>query len=163
MAARAQPPHLLAGPHCNGIGKQIAVAVRVPLGGELRVLCGEIVEAREDLAVRAVGTAAPSSPAKHLCLPLVAARAHPPHLSTGANRDITGAQVAVAVRVPLGGQVGMGRGEIVEASENFAIGTVGTTVATNSVTNPCLPLVPLFTAPPDYFAATRCNIPWIQG
>ena len=84
VAALAPPPHLPAGPRGDAFRRERAIFGGVPLGRQKRVLMGQAVFLRLDLAVDTKRAAAARCPGPDLCLPPVALFTPPPGLLLAA-------------------------------------------------------------------------------
>ena len=91
--------------------------------------------------------------------PDVALRALPPDIPAAARHDHFGRQLAVERRMPLGGNVGRGGREIVEAREHLASRAVGAALLARGAERDAHgKRVPLFAAPPCHRGAAAGNI-----
>ena len=92
-------------------------------------------------------------------LPLVTAGAAPPDFFAAAGEYMVRGEGAVFCWVPLFGDGGIARGQIVEAGEHFFIGAVGTAaVALGAAGDDSLILMPLVAAPPDFAIAGGSDV-----
>lgn len=146
----AAPPDALAAAHGHLVGAERAIALRVPLGGDLGFQRRQIVEPRQDLAARAVGAAGGKlDPPAHRGPPRMPLLALPPDGPVAVRRHLFGAQAVVFRRVPLGGQGGKGRGEVIHPRQDQPPGAHGAPRPTAGPAGHAgLPLVPRLAAPP---------------
>ena len=156
VAVPASPPHLSAAVGGDGLRRQRAVSLPVPLRGDLRELGGKIVLPGDDhpsgahRAALAVGLGGDNG------LPFVALAAPPPDFFVAPWPHVPRGKSAVLADMPLSGQVGAEGGKIIFTGDCDLPGTVG---AAGPQQGPGLdlrlPLVALFTLPPDLFVAAR--------
>ena len=118
VPGRAAPPQLAVGAGGDPVEVDAGVADRVGLGGEVGMGVAQprpelpgLQGPETPLPVGADGTAGPAGPVDHLGLPAVAFGAAPPHLPLRPGGQGGGVDPGVAVRVELGGQVGVGGGD----------------------------------------------------
>ena len=127
---------------------QRAIFRRVPLTGELGILAGEIVFAGDDFFASADWTACAVVAAGNVGLPFVALVADPPHFATTAGEHIARCQIAILRRMPLAGELGIDRRQIVHASEHHAIGANRTAGTADARFYLRLPFVAVLADPP---------------
>ena len=150
VALAALPPHTLAAARGNVLRCEAAVQRGVPFFGDLRVFGGEIVEARQHLATRAIGAAvAALGAAGHHGLIVVALRAAPPNLAIAGWGDLFRGEAAVFNGVPFSGEVRVLTGEVVVASDDDLAGTHRTAAAVDTAGDAGLPGVAFGALPPD--------------
>lgn len=109
-------------PGCDHSWGQSAVERRVPFGGDFRLGCCKIVEACQHFFVRAVWAAAAVCTGGNDGLKAVALFAAPPRLAVACGCDLLRGQSAVARCVPLRGQRGLLRSEVIEARQDLLPG-----------------------------------------
>jgi hypothetical protein len=114
MAGRALPPRLLAGSGGHVFGPEVAVAVRMPLRGEVGSECGEGAFGCGS-SPGAVGTPRAAAAVEYRCRPVVALGASPPDTLTRARRNLVWFQGAILRRVPLCGKVGVNGCQVTNA------------------------------------------------
>ena len=106
VARGTLPPDPLVAAGSDHLRSQNAVELRMPLGGQLRVGRGKVVEPRQHLAVGAVRTVAGLlHPGGDHRAVLVALPTLPPDPAVAAWRDLRRCERAVFRRVPLGRNV----------------------------------------------------------
>ena len=125
MAALAAPPCELAAYGLHAGGLQALVHARVPHRRYAGMRGGQVVEAGEHLAPRAVRAAQVRLALAHsVCYeagPLVALLALPPDALVGVGDHVGRLQVAVALLVPVPRDLGMRRPRVVEAAQQLAV------------------------------------------
>lgn len=124
MPVLALPKHLP-----SGIGADLfrtQVVATVPLSGEIRSESGEVGNAREGALANAVGAARAIHSVGDCCLPAMAAPTGPPNPLRCARADGARHQLAVALVVPLGREVGVQCGEVGLARSGATAATIGT-------------------------------------
>lgn len=95
----------------------------VPLGCDLGIFCGEVVEAGEHSLIGAVRAAAITLGAGgNDGLVFVALRAEPPDFAIASGRDVVWSKCAVFCWVPFFGDGGILAGEVVFAGNDFLAG-----------------------------------------
>ena len=161
----AQPPHLPVAVGRHLLGGVWPVEGGVPLPGDVRAEGGQVVFPGDDLLAGTHGTAgAAVGPGGYPGLPLVALFTHPPHPALGAGEHVPGGEGPVFLRVPLFGHPGKGGGQVVHPRQHRAVGAHGTAgAAVGPGGYPGLPLVALFTLPPDFAIAAIGNLLRRQG
>ena len=116
MTLIAEPPDLAAAAGRHLLRCKAAVARRVPLRGNDRLYRREVVEAGQNLVVRAIRTIASTPHAvsynSRIGMSLFAA---PPHAAVGAGSHQLRRQSAVFLSVPLGGKLRVLGSEVVFA------------------------------------------------
>ena len=151
MTLAAFPPHFAVGAHGYHLGRQGAVARRVPLPGDVGRQRRQIVEPLQHLPSSTVGAAAAASGAG--CdggLVVVTPFAPPPHLAVGGGRDLLGGQRAVICGVPLGGNGRKQAGKIILSGDHPPPRAVGAACpAGSSGKDGGLPRMTLFAQPPN--------------
>lgn len=161
VAAAALPPDLFAAAGCDHSWGQSAVARRVPFGGDFRLGCCKIVEACQHFFVRAVWAAAAVCTGGNDGLKAVALFAAPPRLAVACGCDLLRGQSAVARCVPLRGQRGLLRSEVIEARQDLLPGADRAAAqAACAHRDCCAPVVAAFAYPPDFFSvpgSTSCG------
>ena len=152
----ASPPHLSAAVGGDGLRRQRAVSLPVPLRGDLRELGGKIVLPGDDhpsgahRAALAVGLGGDNG------LPFVALAAPPPDFFVASWPHVPQGKTAVLADMPLSGQVGAKGGKVIFTGDCDLPGTVGAAGPQQGLgLDLRLPLVALFTLPPDLFVAAR--------
>lgn len=112
------------------IWREAAVHGWVPLGCDLGIFCGEIVEAREHSFIGAIWTAAVALGAGGndglVFVPFVA---DPPDFAIAGWRDVVWGEGAVFCWVPFFGDGGILAGEVVFAGNDFLAGADWATAA----------------------------------
>ena len=97
-------------------------------------------------------------------LPDVSLRADPPDLPMGAGADHGRRQGAVEGGVPLGGDLGHARCQVVEARQHLLAGAIRAAAAlARPAGDPALVLVAEGTDPPDLPVGIGGDLPWRQG
>ena len=179
MPERAAPPDFAVGSGRHLLGREGAVLCGMPFAGDLRELAGKVVEPGEHLPPAAHGTAIAAVAAGNAGLPLMSAGTAPPDLAAAAGGDIARGEGAVLRGMPLGGESGVARGEVILPGLHLPAGAHGTAGALHAGFDLGLPLVPLLTAPPGFVmagggellrrqAAILCGMPlarkgWLGG
>ena len=124
MPASALPPDFLAATGEHMVRCEAAVHGWVPLGCDLGIFCGEIVEAGEHSLIGTVWTAAVALSAGGndglVFMPFVA---DPPDFAIASGRDVFGGECAVFGGVPFFGDGGVLAGEVVFAGDDLFAGT----------------------------------------
>lgn len=159
----ALPPDFLMAGGGDVLGCEVPVQELLPLAREGGVAAGEVVEPREHLAPAAIGTACAAHAAGGCGLPDMASVALPPDLAVAVGRELVGRKIAVQARVPLGGQIGMARGEVVLAGNDAAAGADGTAPACGTAGDTGLPAVACGALPPDDALAASADITRREG
>ena len=152
MAVRALPPHLFVAARGDHLRRQRAVEALVPLLGDQRLNGREIIEPRQHLSVGAVRAAVAALHALRdhgaVGVPLFAS---PPHTAVRARGDAARSKRTVFLLVPLRGNVGVQRREVVFAGQRLPAGADRTARAEGGPRKDCCtPRVAFWTAPPDF-------------
>lgn len=164
VALAALPPHTLAAARGNVLRCEAAVQGWVPFFGDLRVFGGEIVEARQHLATRAIGAAvAALGAAGHHGLIVVALRAAPPDLAIAGWGDLRWQQGTIFFRMPFSGEVRVLTGEVVVASDDDFAGAHRTAAAVDTAGDAGLPGMAFGALPPDTAVCTRHHVARREG
>ena len=148
VAFVADPPDFFIAGWGDLVWPQRAIFRRVPLTGELGILAGEIVFAGDDFFAGADWTACAMIAAGNVGLPFVAVFADPPHFATTAGEHIARCQIAILRRMPLAGELGIDRRQIIHASEHHAIGANRTAGTADARFYLRLPFVAVLADPP---------------
>lgn len=149
MPQGTAPPHPAVAAGGAGLGGQGGVPGVVPLSGHSGVGAGQVVLAGHHHFSGAHRTArAPGAGGDH-GLPAVAFFTAPPDFLVGACKQVHRAQGPVAFGVPLPEQVRVGARQVVFTGAEDPIGAVRTARTADPALHSRLPLVALFTAPPD--------------
>ena len=152
------PPHFSARAWSNHIRAQVPVQNGMPLGGQLGEFGGQVVKARQHLPARAVRAAAfAHGTGCHSCLVRMSPFALPPHLAVGAGCDLLWGQRSIFSGVPLSGQLGKLSGQIVFSRNHFSSAAHRATAAGYPGVHRRLPLMALFTPPPDLAGTAGCQ------
>ncbi|QHE73516.1 hypothetical protein GFS60_07176 (plasmid) [Rhodococcus sp. WAY2] len=158
----ALPVDLLVTARSDLIRRQTAVLLEIPLDGNVGELRPDVVEARQDLLIRADRAAVTIflGALDYLGLPLVPEiMALPVDLLVTARSDLIRRQTAVRLEIPLRGNLGELRPEIVEARQHLRVGAHGTSTPLGAVRYRGHPLVPGLPTPPmDLLVTTRSDL-----
>lgn len=158
VAFVADPPDFLIAGWGDLVWPQRAILRRVPLTSELGILAGEIVFAGDDFFAGADRAACAMVAAGNVGLPFMAVLADPPHLAATAGEHIARCQIAIFRRMPLAGELGIDRRQIVHASEHHAIGANRTAGTADTRFYLRLPFVAVLADPPHWAVAARQHV-----
>lgn len=149
MSLGTDPPDAVVAAHRHGLRGERQVFGGVPLGSQVRVKRGKVIDPGDHLfplAHRAAG--APNGAGEDGSLPPMALVTPPPDLSMGPGQNLVGTQNAVGLLIPLGGNLGIPGGEVVHAGQQFAAGADRAAAAADPGFYDGLPAVARFTPPP---------------
>ena len=163
VAFVADPPDFLIAGWGDLVWPQRAILRRVPLTSELGILAGEIVFAGDDFFAGADRAACAMVAAGNVGLPFVAVLADPPHFAATAGEHIARCQIAIFRRMPLAGELGIDRRQIVHASEHHAIGANRTAGTADTRFYLRLPFVAVLADPPRWAVAARQHVRRLQS
>ena len=136
----------------------------MPFGGDPGMQGGQIVEALQHFAIGAVGAVAAVGPGRDHRLEAVAPGAEPPGLAVAGGGDLPGRQGAVALLVPLGGQLGIPGGQVIELGQHLLSGAHRAAAsASRPGADRGAPAVAMGAAPPDLFLCAGGHVPGGQG
>ena len=163
VAVLTLPPNSAATAWQNLVRCEVAVFCWVPFGSDLWIFCGEIVESRQDFDVLAIwATAVTSCAAGDDGLVFVALVADPPDFFIAGWGDLIWPQRAILRRMPLAGELGIDRRQIVHASEHHAIGANRTAGTADTRFYLRLPFVAVLADPPHWAVAVRQHVRRLQ-
>ena len=154
----AAPPYFFIGRWGYLCRYKASVFIRVPLGGNVRIESGEIVEPRQHFFASVDRTATAVDTAGNAGLVIMTFLATPPHFATGTWHHVGRSESAVFRWVPLRGKVWIKTCEIVVPRLNLLISANGTTSTIDTGFHLCPPLVTLLTAPPSHAMAAWQNV-----
>jgi hypothetical protein len=159
---RALPPHALESGRANGVGADAAVALRVPLLGQLRIQGLQAIGDRKPAAGAERARRAPASSIGYRGVPLVVGslRALPPDFTGDARCYFGGPEGPVASGVPL---LGKSR-KLLRQRVGARDGPVTAERAAFALRRRQVPLMPPVSraTPPDSPIGTGCDVPWRQ-
>lgn len=165
MARRTLPPHLAMAARRDHFRCQRTVERWVPLCGDLRRNRRKVVETREHLSARTVGTADfPRSPQGDDRLIAVTQRTTPPRLPVAGGCHRLRRKCSVFLHVPFLCQRGVEGSQIVEAFCNdFSSADRTACLLVYTRSNRTLPGMSFFTSPPNLAPRTAGHLLRRQG
>lgn len=125
----------------------------MPLGGKLWVDRCEITDAGDGAFSRAIWTTNTTASTRYGRLPFMTFATHPPNFFRRSGGYLCRREIAVLRGMPLGGEFGVDRREIVKTLKYFPSRTEWTAVTTFSVRDSSLPFMTTFTYPPHLLGA----------
>lgn len=154
MAFGTDPPDFAAAAGNDIFGCKRAIFGGVPFFGEDWQLGGKVVFAALHGSVGADGTACAVDAGFYLCAPLMAMCAAPPDDAMAAGEHVARCEVAVFLCVPFLGEEWIFCGEVVFSRDGETAAAVGAAcAAAGAGVHGGLPVVAVFTDPPDFFLA----------
>lgn len=164
VALAALPPHALTAAGGDVLRGEGTVFRGVPFFGDFGVGGGEVVEAGQHFAARAIGTAiAALGAAGHHGLIVVALWAAPPNLAITGWGDLFRGEAGVFNGVPFPGEVRVLTGEVVVTSDDDLAGTHRTAAAIDTAGDAGLPGMAFGALPPDTAACARHHVARREG
>lgn len=154
MAFGTDPPDFATAAGDDVFWCEGAVFSGVPFFGEGWQLGGEVVVAALHGSVGANGTACAVDAGFYLCTPLVTMCAAPPDDAMAAGEHVARGEVAVFLCVPFLGEEWIFCSEVIFSGDGESSAAIGTAcAAAGAGVHGGLPVVAVFTCPPDFFLA----------
>ena len=162
MSLPALPPCTLIRPRRYHRREQRSVFLAIPLHGKCRMGRCQIVDAGDGAPPGAIGAPVPPMPVPNHCPPGVSLPTLPPNALIETAGHLCRCQLPIAGGMPLFGQQGICRRQIIKARQNPAVCAEGTSISRKPVAHPCFPNMPAVASPPHPSIGVRRGLTWQQ-